>query len=219
MENVKSESDALRACYETFIKRSQEEYGLMIHHVEATPRKMSCMCVESKQGGNKLVPVLDIYFRDVSFQKVVDERGQLTDEISEKLRKLWQETTIPYGMFLNRKDYCDSRMYINAFHFEQRCFYDYATNRKNEIIDLLNARTGAKPEKLYPSPEGINIVYPTSDYMALGIEAKAEELRNEIIALARDYIYDKYQDKVTITSYVRFLHPQMPGYNGYWLWL
>ena len=89
MENVRNESDALSACYDAFIQRTQEECGLMIHHVESTSRKMSCMCVESRQGGYKTVPTLSIYFRDESFRKAVDERRQLTDELSEKLRKLW----------------------------------------------------------------------------------------------------------------------------------
>ena len=125
MGEIRNELDALRACYEVFIKRLQEECELMIHHVEATSRKMSCMCVESRQGGYKSVPTL----------------------------------------------------------------------------------------------EGINIVYSTPDYMALGIEARAEGLKKEIYALAEKYCAEKYQEKIINTSYVRFLHPEMPGYNGYYLWL
>lgn len=219
MENVRNESDALSACYDAFIQRTQEECGLMIHHVESTSRKMSCMCVESRQGGYKTVPTLSIYFRDESFRKAVDERRQLTDELSEKLRKLWQETTIPYGIYLNRKDYCDSRMYIHAFNFEQRCFYDFTQNRKNEICAMLKSKLGSQPSNLYPDIDGISIVYSTSDYVALEIETKVESLKKEIITLAEKYIFDKYNEDIIITSYIRFLHPEMSGYNGYHLWL
>lgn len=218
-QSIRNESDALRACSEIFVKRSQEEYGLKIHHAEATSRKNSCMCVETQNGRDKPVPVLDVYFRDESYRKVADDRGRLTAEMSEMLRKLWQETTIPFGMYLNRKDYCDSRMYITAIDFEQRCFYDYVTNRQNEIIALLNAKLGVRPSKLYPSHEGISIVFSASDYAAARVESKAERLREEIIALAGRYITEKYQEKPVITSYIRFLHSEMPGYNGYYLWL
>ena len=217
MEN--KEADALRDCCGSFIKRVQEECGLMIHHVEVTPRQTSCMCVPSRQGGHKTVPVLDIYFRDESYQRVVDDRGRLTDDVNDKLRKLWQETTIPYGRDINRKDYCDARMYITAFHFEKRCFFDFTVNRQDEISALLKNLLGVRPERLYPSVEGISIVYSASDYAALGIEARAESLKKEIITLADRYIADKYWEKIINRSYIRFLHPEMPGYNGYWLWL
>ncbi|MCR5733474.1 MAG: hypothetical protein K6G22_02605 [Lachnospiraceae bacterium] len=212
-------SDALIACCGDFTKRSQEEYGLMIHHVEATSRKMSCMGVESSQGGNKSVPTLDVYFRDGSYQNVVDDRGQITGEMSDRLRKLWQETTIPYGMCLNRKDYCDPRMYITAINFDQRCFYDFAVNSQTEISALLKSLLGVQPQRLYTAFEGISIVYSASDYTVLRIEDKAESLRKEMIVMADKYIADKYKEMIVHTSYIRFLHPEMPGYNAYWLWL
>ena len=94
-----------------------------------------------------------------------------------------------------------------------------ATNRQNEISALLNRVLGVRPKKLYPALEGINIVYSTPDYMTLGIEVRAEGLKKEIYALAEKYFAEKYQEIIINTSYVRFLHPEMPGYNGYYLWL
>ena len=219
MEPVRTESEALRACSESFVKRVQEECGLSVHHVEAASRKKSSMSVETTNGRCKQVPVLSVYFRDESYRKAADDRGNLTEEMSGQLRKIWQETTIPYGTYLNRQDYCDSRMYIHAVDFEQRCFYDYITNRQNEITALLKARLGVSPEKLYPAHEGLSIVFSRSDYEARGIGAKAESLKEEIIALADEYISVKYHEQVANASYIRFFHPEMPGYNGYGLWL
>lgn len=219
MENVRNESDALKACSTVFVQRASEEFGLDVHHVDADSRKKSCMCVETQNGRSKQVPVLGVYFRDASFQKVVDDRGRLTPELSEQLRKLWQEITIPYGVYLNRKDYCDSRMYVNAFNFEQRCFYDYVSNRQSEISDLLYRRLGVRPERIYPSPECVSIVYSTADFMSLRLEARAESLQEEIFALADRYMTEKYHEKIKKATYIRFLHPGMPGYNAYGLWL
>ncbi len=125
MEEIRNEADALRACYEEFIEAAQSECGLAIHHVEATSRRNSCISVETGNGGSSRVPVLDICFRDESFQKVTDDRRQMTEEAGGTLRKLWQKVTVPYGMYFARKDYCDSRMYLHASDFEQKCFYDF----------------------------------------------------------------------------------------------
>ena len=219
MEPVRSESDALKACSGIFVKRVQEECGLLVHHVEAASRKKSCMSVETRNGRIKQVPVLSVYFMDESYRKAADDRGSLSDGLSEQLRKIWQETTIPYGLYLNRKDYCDSGMFIRAVYFEQRCFYDYITNRQSEITALLKSRLGVSPEKLYPAHEGLSIVFSKSDYIEHGIEAEAESLKQEIAAQADRYITGKYHEKIGNASYIRFLHPEMPGYNGYGLWL
>ena len=219
MEEIRNEADALRACYEEFIEAAQSECGLAIHHVEATSRRNSCISVETGNGGSSRVPVLDICFRDESFQKVTDDRRQMTEEAGGTLRKLWQKVTVPYGMYFARKDYCDSRMYLHASDFEQKCFYDFISDRKDEIAVLLENRLGVRPAKLYTAPEGISIVYTAPDYEALDLASEADRLREEIYALADKYITTKYQQRITMVSYVRFLHPEMPGYSGYGLWL
>ena len=192
MEEIRNEADALRACYEEFIEAAQSECGLAIHHVEATSRRNSCISVETGNGGSSRVPVLDICFRDESFQKVTDDRRQMTEEAGGTLRKLWQKVTVPYGMYFARKD---------------------------EIAVLLENRLGVRPAKLYTAPEGISIVYTAPDYEALDLASEADRLREEIYALADKYITTKYQQRITMVSYVRFLHPEMPGYSGYGLWL
>lgn len=219
MEGIKNESDALRACCDEFISEISKECGYHTHHVEVTPRKSSCMCVEIENGRNREVPVLDLCFWDDSYQMITDDRGRLKSDISDKLRSLWQETTIPYRMYLDKKEYCDSKMYVFASDFERKCFYDYITGRQSEILELLEKSLGIRPERLYPAHEGINIVYKTSDYIALELDTKAESLKEEIYSLADRYITDKYQQKIKIVSYIRFLHREMPGYNEYGLWL
>ena len=62
-------------------------------------------------------------------------------------------------------------------------------------------------------------MFSRSDYEARGIGAKAESLKEEIIALADEYISVKYHEQVANASYIRFFHPEMPGYIGYGLWL
>ena len=110
-------------------------------------------------------------------------------------------------------------MYIHASDFEQKCFYDFVSGRQKEIVELLNSRLGGRPERVYPALEGVNIVYTKADYEALEIETKAESLREEIYAMADRYMCEKYQQKINNVSYIRFMHPEMPGYNGYGLWL
>ncbi len=219
MDGIKNESDALRDCSDKFVSDARSEYDLDIHHIEVTSRKNSCISVDTDNGKGRLVPVLDIYFMDDSFQKLVDERKRLKTDVSDKLRKLWQETTILFREYLNKQEYCDPQMYIHASDFEQKCFYDFITNKQTEITELLKNRLGVLPERLYTALEGINIVYTTADYTALELETRADGLREEICALADRYIVEKYRQSIMNVSYVRFLHPEMPGYNGYGLWL
>ena len=219
MDNINNETEALRACSEEFIADIQREYGLDIHHVEVTLRKNSCIRAETANGDSKVVPALNIYFLDESFSKVIDDRKQLKTDMTDKIRKMWQEATIPYKQYLNKKECCDPHMYIHASDFEQKCFYDFVSGRQKEIVELLNSRLGGRPERVYPALEGVNIVYTKADYEALEIETKAESLREEIYAMADRYMCEKYQQKINNVSYIRFMHPEMPGYNGYGLWL
>ncbi len=219
MDNINNETEALRACSEEFIADIQREYGLDIHHVEVTLRKNSCIRAETANGDSKVVPALNIYFLDESFSKVIDDRKQLKTDMTDKIRKMWQEATIPYKQYLNKKECCDPHMYIHASDFEQKCFYDFVSGRQKEIVELLNSRLGGRPERVYPALEGVNIVYTKADYEALEIETKAESLREEIYAMAERYMCEKYQQKINNVSYIRFMHPEMPGYNGYGLWL
>ncbi len=219
MDNINNETEALRACSEEFIADIQREYGLDIHHVEVTLRKNSCIRAETANGDSKVVPALNIYFLDESFSKVIDDRKQLKTDMTDKIRKMWQEATIPYRQYLNKKECCDPHMYIHASDFEQKCFYDFVSGRQKEIVELLNSRLGGRPERVYPALEGVNIVYTKADYEALEIETKAESLREEIYAMADRYMCEKYQQKINNVSYIRFMHPEMPGYNGYGLWL
>ena len=219
MDNINNETEALRACSEEFIADIQREYGLDIHHVEVTLRKNSCIRAETANRDSKVVPALNIYFLDESFSKVIDDRKQLKTDMTDKIRKMWQEATIPYKQYLNKKECCDPHMYIHASDFEQKCFYDFVSGRQKEIVELLNSRLGGRPERVYPALEGVNIVYTKADYEALEIETKAESLREEIYAMADRYMCEKYQQKINNVSYIRFMHPEMPGYNGYGLWL
>lgn len=219
MDNINNETEALRACSEEFIADIQREYGLDIHHVEVTLRKNSCIRAETANGDSKVVPALNIYFLDESFSKVIDDRKQLKTDMTDKIRKMWQEATIPYRQYLNKKECCDPHMYIHASDFEQKCFYDFVSGRQKEIVELLNSRLGGRPERVYPALEGVIIVYTKADYEALEIETKAESLREEIYAMADRYMCEKYQQKINNVSYIRFMHPEMPGYNGYGLWL
>ena len=219
MDNINNETEALRACSEEFIADIQREYGLDIHHVEVTLRKNSCIRAETANGDSKVVPALNIYFLDESFSKVIDDRKQLKTDMTDKIRKMWQEATIPYRQYLNKKECCDPHMYIHASDFEQKCFYDFVSGRQKEIVELLNSRLGGRPERVYPALEGVIIVYTKADYEALEIETKAESLREQIYAMADRYMCEKYQQKINNVSYIRFMHPEMPGYNGYGLWL
>lgn len=147
MDNINNETEALRACSEEFIADIQREYGLDIHHVEVTLRKNSCIRAETANGDSKVVPALNIYFLDESFSKVIDDRKQLKTDMTDKIRKMWQEATIPYRQYLNKKECCDPHMYIHASDFEQKCFYDFVSGRQKEIVELLNSRLGAGPKE------------------------------------------------------------------------
>jgi hypothetical protein len=65
----------------------------------------------------------------------------------------------------------------------------------------------------------MSIVYETNDFTSLGIESKAAALGKEISDMAVAYVKEKYYETMEPLFYVRFCHPGMKDYNGYYLWL
>ena len=70
---INSEAEILKTCYKVFVDRAMDWYGLSIHHVKIDKRKDSIMCVDTNGGGYKPVPVLEVYFREETFKKVVND--------------------------------------------------------------------------------------------------------------------------------------------------
>ncbi len=64
-----------------------------------------------------------------------------------------------------------------------------------------------------------NIAIRLADYMFLGIGPRAKSLEAAIYKKAQDYVVKKYSEKMDSEFNVKFWHPNMSGYNGYWLWL
>ena len=217
--SIDSEAEILKTCYKVFVDRAMDWYGLSIHHVKIDKRKDSIMCVDTNGGGYKTVPVLEVYFREETFKKVVDDRKQITNEVSDNLRDMWWDILHSQENNIERNECFDERMIIHAFSYEQRCFYDFISNCQNEVSDLLKEKLGKRPQKVYPSYRGLNIVYETADYMFLGIEPRAKSLEAAIYKKAQDYVVKKYSEKMDSEFNVKFWHPNMSGYNGYWLWL
>ena len=50
------------ACYKVFVERAMNWYGFVNHHVMIKKRKDSIMCVETRGGGYRSVPVLKYIF-------------------------------------------------------------------------------------------------------------------------------------------------------------
>lgn len=207
--------DALKACSDKFIFRAHDEYDLNIHHVEVTDRDKSAMGVETSSGKTKIVPVLGVFFKDETYQRIADKRGKIPDDISDSLRKLWQEITIPYGQDINRKKYCDSKMLVFGRSYEGACFYDLFSKRKGEIVTRIKELTGVTPRNFYPAHEGVSVVFETNDYDKLDIE----RLQKEVYALACDYTKEEFHETMEPRYYVRIYHPGMKDYNSYGLWL
>lgn len=217
-DNIHGTSEILNACCEAFVERARGWYGFNIHHVEVTKRADSSMSVDAK-GGHRTVPVLGIYFREETFSRVVDDRKQIKDSIADDLRDIWNDLTLPYRDDFDRDEYSDGRMYVHAWCYEQKCFYEFISNSVEQISDLLKNAAGFVPYKIYPSHDGINIVYETADYLNAGIDAKENDLRNEIYKLAQAYVAERFRESMEPSFYVKFWHPKMRGYNGYGLWL
>ncbi len=113
--------------------------------------------------------------------------------------KIWKEKrngSARYDLYGRRYD--DNGSETDWMPTEDRSRLDERISRAGSYFSL------ARPIPGQQQVEGISIVYSASDYTALRIEDKAESLRKEMIVH---------------TSYIRFLHPEMPGYNAYWLWL
>ena len=213
------EFNKLKVCYKAFVDRAMDQYGFAIHHVKIEKRKESIMCVETGKGKYKDVPVLEVSFREETFKKVVDERGLITKEVSDNLRDMWRDILHPYKEDIDYDECFDEQMIIHAWSYEQRCFYDFISNRQTEVSDLLKAELGKRPENIYPSDRGFNIVYETVDYTLLGIGFKSKRLEKAIYERAQDYVEKKYREIMDSEFHVKFWHPNMRGYNSYYLWL
>ena len=218
-DSVNKVSDALKECNKLFVKRALEEYGYYVHHVEVADRDNSHFCVDTPNGRSKMVPTICIVFREETLVTIADDKGKIPGDIADSMRKLWQESTIPYGEIINRKKYCDSRMYVFTKSYERTCFYDFITNKKDDVNVFLKRRLGKAPYKIYTAHEGMSIVYETNDFTSLGIESKAAALGKEISDMAVAYVKEKYYETMEPLFYVRFCHPGMKDYNGYGLWL
>lgn len=216
---IDSEAEILKTCYKVFVDRAMDWYGLSIHHVKIDKRKDSIMCVDTNGGGYKPVPVLEVYFREETFKKVVNDGKHIANEVSDNLRDMWWDILHSQENNIERNECFDERMIIHAFSYEQKCFNDFISNCQNEVSDLLKEKLGKRPQKVYPSYRGLNIVYETADYMFLGIEPRAKSLEAAIYKKAQDYVVEKYSEKMDSEFNVKFWHPNMSGYNSYWLWL
>lgn len=221
MEGIKnSEANILSTCYKVFIDRAIEWYGFAVHHVKLVKRKDSHMGVETGYKKCKDVPVLEVNFREETYKKLVDERDCLTEEVSDNLRDMWWDILHPYEEYIDRDQCFDDRMLIEPYSYEQRCFLDFISNRQNEVSSLLEEKLGKRPNRIYPSNKGFNIVYETVDYMFLGIGRKSKSLEKAIYEKAQDYVMEKYRESMDYPDFfVKFWNPNMRGYNGYWLWL
>lgn len=74
-----------------------------------------------------------------------------------------------------------------------------------EVSDLLKAELGKRPENIYPSDRGFNIVYETVDYTLLGIGFKSKRLEKAIYERAQDYVEKKYREIMDSEFHVKIL--------------
>ena len=62
-------------------------------------------------------------------------------------------------------------------------------------------------------------IHGTEEILNAGIDAKGNDLRNEIYKLAQAYVAERFRESMEPSFYVKFWHPKMRSYNGYGLWL
>ena len=91
-------------------------------------------------------------------------------------------------------------------------------DKKEDVNRYLIQRLKTGPKKIYAeSSPGINIIYESDDYNRLNIDSLKDELKAHIIEMAKESIERSCGQGIECNLNVKFWHPLMKGYNGYWL--
>ncbi|MBO4449935.1 MAG: hypothetical protein J5777_05075 [Clostridiales bacterium] len=171
-------------------------------------------------GKNKRVPYLYIKAKVPDYERIICEnrpQGLVNEEYFQKISAVWFDYVS--AKYEDYKEYYDPQMYIGTHCFDDECYERFAREQKDLVERFLIRTLGKAPEKLYASGlPGFNIVYGTIDFwrLKLGNDEVQSKIRDGIIELAKENVEKKY-GPLTCNLDVRFYHPKMKGYNGYWL--
>ena len=208
---IQDNPEVAKECYQEFVRRAATEYGYNIAYINVVKRCDSAMHAETKSDYlGRIVPILQIYVKEDSLKK--EDPG---------FKALWKAVTKERENEFDLNEYYDKKMYVTVFSYEGTVYHEYVKDHRQEISDYLYGKVFARPSQIYQGyqPDGITVVFTPEDYAKRRIDKKEEELRKGILRLIDIYVLNKYMTKMEHEFYIDFKHPDMPGFNGYHLFL
>ena len=206
-------SDRLKA---SFISKLKEKLDLNIADIEVMNLKESCFIAPKS---DKKVPYLKLFAVSDSYERIIGEperMGLVNKKVRSDILSLWSDCVM--DCHEEENGFFDDQMYIGVNRYETVCYARFAYDHKNEVNSYLVKRLNKAPRDIYASSApGINIVYETNDYNDLGIENIKDELISNIIKMAKDSVRASIGCDVECSLSVKFWHPKMEGYHGYYL--
>ena len=212
-EDMSTISDSLK---QSFINSLKTDLDLNIADIQVMSVKESCFVAEKS---DKPVPYLELFALSDSYDRIIGEperMGLIDTHARSGILSIWSD--LLDDSLEEKEMFFDEDMYIGAGRYETLCYKSFAYDKKEDVNRYLIQRLKTGPKKIYAeSSPGINIIYESDDYNRLNIDLLKDELKAHIIEMAKESIERSCGQGIECNLTVKFWHPLMKGYNGYWL--
>lgn len=172
---------------------------------------------ESEKKYFKKIPRLHLYIRTIKAYKKLEINDHISKpknkEYIKKVRVIWKNIIKPDMI----SGYYDDDMSIKFLSFPKHYFISKIYNLKEDIKKSIVKLNITQPKEIYCSSNpAFNIIFSDySDYQAAKLNNDFDLISNKIKEIMTKHINQEYKHLVGKFNFIRFLHPDMKGFNWY----